>query len=77
MVVVPTYPYVRYWSEVLCSTIPNLMSDFEVKVMDLENFFLKFFVEVFKRQSGIQQAALSFNSSINFYLTTWAQLFKT
>ena len=27
---------VRYWSEVLCFTIPTHLSDLEVKVMDFE-----------------------------------------
>ena len=30
---------VRYWSEILCCTIPTYMSDLEVKVMDLEASF--------------------------------------
>ena len=34
----------RYWSEVLCSTIMDHLSDFEVKVTDL-NFVLKFLVK--------------------------------
>ena len=37
----------RYWSEVLCCTIMDHLSDFEVKVTDLENFVLKFLVKVF------------------------------
>ena len=36
MEVVHPCPDVRYWSEILCCTIPTYMSDLEVKVMDLE-----------------------------------------
>ena len=31
-----TCPDARYWSEVLCCTIPTHMSDLQVKVMDFE-----------------------------------------
>ena len=38
----------RYWSEVLCCTIMDHLSDFEVKVSHgLRNFVLKFLVKVF------------------------------
>ena len=37
-----TCPDVRYWSEVLCCTIPTHMNDLEVKVMDSEKFILRF-----------------------------------
>ena len=33
----------RCWSKILCSTIPNLVYDFKVKVMDLENFCIAIF----------------------------------
>ena len=33
-----TYTVVRYWSKILQSTIPTLLSDHDVKVMDLENW---------------------------------------
>ena len=47
MKVVYTYSDVRYWSEVLCCTIPTHTSGLEVKVTDLEkkiclSFWLKF-----------------------------------
>ena len=29
----------RCWSKILCSTIPNPVHDFKVKVMDLELFY--------------------------------------
>ena len=37
----------RYWSKVLCCTIMDHLSDFEVKVTDLTHFVLKFLVKVF------------------------------
>ena len=36
-----TYPDVRYWSEVLCCTIPTHMNDLKVK--DLEQIYVKVF----------------------------------
>ena len=39
MDLVDTLPFVRYWSEVLCSTIPTHLSDLYVMVT---NFILKF-----------------------------------
>ena len=33
---VGTLPAVRYWSEVLCCTTVNYLSDLEVKVMDFD-----------------------------------------
>ena len=41
MEVIHTCPDVRYWSEVLCCTIPTHMSVFEVKVTDLEKNHVK------------------------------------
>ena len=50
MEVIQTWP-VRYWSEVLCCTIPTHMSDLEVKVTDLEKILLKFLVKVFRSKA--------------------------
>ena len=38
----------RYWSKIYCSTIPTYIHDLKVKVTDLENFYLKFYVKVFR-----------------------------
>ena len=43
MEVVHTCHDVRYWSEILCCTIPTHLSDLEVK-----KFILKFLVKVFR-----------------------------
>ena len=34
-----TCPFVRYWSEVLCFTIPTHMNDLEVNIRDFENIY--------------------------------------
>ena len=41
----------RYWSEILCSTVPTPLDDLKVKVTDLEFFMLKFYVKGFRTSS--------------------------
>ena len=41
--VVHTCPDIKYWSEVLCCTIPTHMSELEVKGEDLEKKYVKVF----------------------------------
>ena len=47
MDLVDTLPDVRYWSEVLCCTIPTHNSELKVKVTDFEILSLKFLVKAF------------------------------
>ena len=60
---VHTCPDVRYWSEVLCCTIPTLMSDLEVKVTDLEKHYVKVFGSSLRGNAQFKRAKSSSDSS--------------
>ena len=66
MKVVHTCPYVRYWSEVLCCTIPTHMSDLEVMFTDLEWIYV--FLS-FRGKALFRQTMLSCDSS--YYKIHW------